>query len=304
MPVWVEQLEAGTLPRDYALTEDLLKKIGVHHTRSTEVLDALQAQEVLTWAGLLYIDTKAKLLGKVKNESACDIIWGFLEDYRRLGKPVPSELYTNRLQRVSEEREGLSHQLYRMIHYSQRGMPKPGEFMDFAESLFVNEETKARSLYVRECYTSLFDEISIFAQPGYTRRGFGGVAVIGTPGIGESGFGLYSVARFAQSRAVYYKYKSKPGYLILATQEIVNSISNTFPYIDRPGVYKVPSKLEEVIREELRQAIAVLDPPTDTTVLKANMFELIVSSPDIVKLKDFLDKGNHDHTVSCYAPVG
>lgn len=48
--------------------------------------------------------------------------------------------------------------------------------------------------------------------------------------------------------------------------------------------------MEGAFRNELSQLLAIPDPPANTAVMNSKRFELVISSPDTVKLKEFPKK--------------
>ena len=199
-----------------------------------------------------------------------------------------------RLRREDGQKPGLGRFMRQVAEYSA----KPDELaphcvLHFTDTWFGKPESRAHELFVRDCYATMFSELELLSDPNYptTSSGKGGVAVVGTPGIGKSGFGVYAVARFAQRRAVYFKYKRNAAYLVVMCDAALSDVRSTFPEVAEKGVYQLPDAwtLERV--ETIPNLVGVVDPERFKPVYVAVPFQLVVSSPDDAKLGDFM-KGN------------
>jgi len=229
-------------------------------------------------------------LGREEKKAKADAARKFLENL--LAKTADASNSTKRICLREGGTPGMVRFLYEIADYSRKGIPEPGGVMQFLDPWFGGGETSIQQLYVRSCYASMFQECEMRSTVGFEGAGKKGVAIIGTPGIGKSGFGIYSVACFARTRAVYFQYKTHEPYLIVGCTNALRDVRSVFNDVEKLGVYEFPRDWIRKKMETIPNLVAVVDPPRGVPVYAEKMFQLVVSSPDDVKLKEFLKTTN------------
>lgn len=170
---------------------------------------------------------------------------------------------------------------------------------DFKKYWWDSKETACQKLYVRGCYKTLLSNCL-----DHRRSVPNGIFLLsGTPGTGKSGFGLYAVIQLVrQKQLVWYKHKGDVTMIFTGGREGLESLKKVWPKKSFVigQVYAMKGEEEDRLKD-VDGIIRVHDPVSDKSVdLSGSFFEIIVSSPDELKLKDV---ENSPVCITFYSPL-
>jgi hypothetical protein len=206
-----------------------------------------------------------------------------------------------------EEVEEVEEEEEEELGNKQQKLEQPKKAYMFEHELFGSNDNHCKFLYLRDCYSKLFDLILQYKTSNPLL--FGNTAIIlGSAGVGLSCFSLYCVIRYIQlGKLVLFTHPNQSTVAFISSEQVRKSMQQAFPSrnFQVNQVYPVfLEDFEKLNRIEQDNKVEIFDAAHDQVIPGLTMsFRIVTCTPSVGGLSELVKSAMASIWTKYYMPT-